>query len=178
VARGRIAAAGLSFAAADIIIRVSQTTGGKAMKHTTCLLSLAVALLFVGCGVGRHVQKGINSYNVGDLARAMEIWYSLQDAEAEMNPKGLVRYLVYRGLTHHRLGQRKEAAYFLSRGKRVYATGDPRWLPPQAVAEMEQALGALGGGSPAPGAPPAGGSEPLPAAGAGAVPGPEPVDIQ
>jgi hypothetical protein len=100
-----------------------------------------VVLMMVGaCGVGRHVQKGINAYNASDLNGAMVIWNDLDGRQAEMNEKGRVRYLVYRGLTHHRLNQRGPAVAYLKQGQLAYHRGDPRWLPTHVVSEMQAAL--------------------------------------
>jgi hypothetical protein len=115
------------------------------------ILPLAVLVLVTGCGVGRHVQKGVNAYNANDLNRAMMIWSDLDARQGEMNEKGRVRYLVYRGLTHHRLGQRGPAVTYLKQGQLLYHQGDPRWLPPHVVSEMQAALqGVTPGVAPAP----------------------------
>ena len=149
------------------------------MKKYLLLACLSLALS--ACGLGRHVQKGINAYNAGDLGSAMSIWQSLERDEAGMNQKGLVRYLVYRGLTHHRMGHPQWALRFLSRGKAAYLAGNPNWLPASTAVQMNQALAQLGGGAATmPGAGQGGAPEPVPEAVPEGAPGgvPEPVDIQ
>ena len=113
-----------------------------------------LGLSVVACGVGRHVQKGIHAYDAGSLQRALEIWSDLDHRQPEMNEKGRVRYLVYRGLTHHRLGQHRLALTYLARGNAAYRAGNPRWLSYRAVQQMEAAL-RQSGGEPATAPPPA-----------------------
>jgi uncharacterized protein YceK len=99
-----------------------------------------VAGLLSGCGAGRTIQKGINCYWTLNYQRALDIFEEAGCCEYEMNPKGLVRYLVFRGLAHYRLGHRKQAYHFLSRGKEAYQRSEPGWLPIRAVQEMDAAL--------------------------------------
>jgi hypothetical protein len=106
-----------------------------------------LAALLMGCGIGRQVSKGADRYRHADYAGAMEKWRYVEDREDEMNDKGRVRYLVHRGLTHHRLytlyRQPEEyalAQYFLGRGKQAYDAGDAGWLDSRTVAEMKDAL--------------------------------------
>jgi hypothetical protein len=113
-----------------------------------------VAGLSLGCGVGRFVQKGIDSYQRGDYAGAMHQWNELSSQESDMNAKGLMRYCVYRGLTHNRLGQKQAALQWLTRGADLYKRGDPAWLPVPAYEEMNRVLAELGGGAGAPAASP------------------------
>lgn len=137
------------------------------------LLLACLSLVMSACGLGRHVQKGINSYNAGDMHSAMSIWQGLERDEGGMNEKGLMRYLVYRGLTHHRMGHHQWALQFLSRGKAAYMAGNPNWLPSPIVVQMDQALAQLGGGGTAPmNSAPTPMPEPVPGG------APEPVDIQ
>ena len=93
-----------------------------------------------GCGVGRHVQKGIDSYRAGQYQAALQKLQPLETREVEMNTKGRLRYLVHRGLSHYRLGQRTAAFHWLLRGEEIYRHSSPRWLPRHAVAEMGTAL--------------------------------------
>ncbi len=137
------------------------------MKKVILLACLSISL--AACGMGRHVQKGINSYNAGDLNSAMSIWQNLERDEAGMNQKGLMRYLVYRGLTHHRMGHHQWALQFLNRGRAAYMTSNPQWLPSHIVVEMNQALAQLGSGT-QPANP-----QPTPNPAPGSL---EPVDIQ
>jgi hypothetical protein len=146
-------------------------------RLTTMILAAALlSTVGLGCGAGRHVQKGINHYTIQNYAGAMMVWQELEQDEGALNDKGLVRYLVYRGLTHYRLGHRQWAQHFLARGKQAYRGGDPAWLPGHAIQQMEQALAALGGGSTV--APPA--ARPQPTAPPPTEQGsaPEPVTIQ
>jgi hypothetical protein len=109
---------------------------------------MAGLLALPACGVGRHVQTGISYYSTTNYPSAMGVWREIEPRESEMNPKGLVRYLVYRGLTHYRLGEKQAAAHFLSRGAAMYRQSNPQYLPDPIVAEMQRALGELGSQAP------------------------------
>jgi hypothetical protein len=114
---------------------------------------IAVATLWLGgCGQGRHVQRGANEYRSADYHGAMAEWRYLEDREEDMNDKGRVRYLVFRGLTHYRLyqqgrhpGEAGAALHFLARGKLAYDAGKAGWLNTKTVVEMKDALAELAG---------------------------------
>jgi hypothetical protein len=123
---------------------------------TIVLAGALAATWALGCGSGRHVQKGIDQFAMADYQAAMEQWAWLERSESRMNAKGRVRYLTYRGLTHYEiyLGtgdplQRAYALHYLSRGKRAYDQGDRDWLDAKAAAEVNRALADLGGTPPA-----------------------------
>jgi hypothetical protein len=141
----------------------------------TILAAALLSTVGLGCGAGRHVQKGINHYTTQNYAGAMMIWQELEQDEGGLNDKGLVRYLVYRGLTHYRLGHRQWAQHFLARGRQAYHGGNPSWLPAYTIQELEQALATLGGATAAP--PAAGGPPPAPPP-AEQGPAPDPITIQ
>jgi hypothetical protein len=114
----------------------------NAVVKALCLFSI---LLAVGCTTGAEVQKGIDAYMRGDLNGAMVRWRELEEDTYDMNQKGLVRYLVYRGLTAFELGDRAEAHRYLTKGRAAFERGDSRWIPPNIVEKMNQALATLGG---------------------------------
>lgn len=143
------------------------------MKGSARLASIVLAVLLSGCGAGRHVQKGINAYKSMNYHQAMTIWHDIEPLQPEMNDKGRVRYLVFRGLTHYRLGDRQGATYFLTQGRQAYQMGDPSWIDPVSLGQMNQALADLSSSS-SPAAP-AGG---VPAAPPAGTPDEEPVTIQ
>jgi len=118
------------------------------MNRLAPILALS-ALLAIGCGSGRFVQRGIDAYDRLDYRAAMAQWTELSDDEADLNAKGFVRYMVYRGLTHYHLGQRPAAMHYLSRGRAVYERNGKKYLKPEIVAEMDRALADLAQ-SPAP----------------------------
>jgi hypothetical protein len=120
------------------------------------LLSVALATLLLGCGAGRVVQRGADKYQQADYGGALVDWRYLEEREQDMNDKGRVRYLVYRGLTHYRLFQQSRdasqhaaALHFLARGKSAYDNGSARWLQARTVVEMKDALIDLTGQVPA-----------------------------
>ena len=123
-----------------------------------CLAAALLCTAALGCGAGRQVQKGVNHYNAQNFPGALVVWQTLEQDEGAMNEKGLVRYLVYRGLTHHSLGHQQWARHFLARGRQAYQAGEPGWLPPAVVQQLEQALAGLGQ-APQPAAP--AGEEPI-----------------
>jgi hypothetical protein len=106
-------------------------------------LVLAVAFAVACGGPGRFIQKGIDAYARGDYPDAAQRFTELEGDQGHMNPKGQVRYLVYRGLTAFHLGKKDEAKALLVKGKAAYDAGDPKWLPPQTVEEMNAVLGGL-----------------------------------
>jgi hypothetical protein len=108
-------------------------------------LGLFSILLAVGCTTGAEVQKGIDAYMRGDLNGAMERWRTLEPETGDMNQKGFVRYLIYRGLTAFELGDQGQARRYLSQGRDAYVRGDSRWLPPNIAEKMNAALAQLGG---------------------------------
>jgi hypothetical protein len=113
------------------------------MQRTVFVIALC-ALLAIGCGgAGRFIQKGIDQYERDNYRGALHEWDDLSGSEGSMNEKGLVRYLVYRGLTHYHLDQRSYAIVFLRRGHEAYARGNAMWLKPSTVQEMNAALADL-----------------------------------
>lgn len=113
----------------------------KAMR----MVVLAAAVTLLGCGgSGRFVQRGMDAYKFGDYPLAAEHFNYVEREGLELNPKGEVRFLVYRGLTLVHLGKKDEGKALLIKGRATYRQGDPRWLPPEIVTEMEETLAALG----------------------------------
>ena len=116
------------------------------------------------------MQRGINAYSVSDYGGAMS-YFSRID-EGSLNEKGRVRLFVYRGLSRFNIGDRAGAMQDLTTGRALYQSGEPKWLPPHIVQQMDDALAQLGAGgaAPPPGPPhgPPAGPPPGPA------PGPQP----
>ncbi|MFO0547352.1 MAG: hypothetical protein U0271_03130 [Polyangiaceae bacterium] len=102
--------------------------------------------LQVGCvRVGRNVKTVINRYEVGSFNAASRQCSELAQLQDEMNEKAHVRYLVYCGLTHYRLGRRPNAQLLLSRGVDEYQQGRSSWIKPGIADEMYKALDDLEG---------------------------------
>jgi hypothetical protein len=113
------------------------------MRRILFVIALS-ALLSIGCGsTTRNLQKGIERYERTDYTGAMSQWSALTTSERSLNQRGLVRYLVYRGLTHYRLGDRTSALSYLSRGKDAFGRGSASWVRADLVAEMDRALADL-----------------------------------
>ncbi len=122
-----------------------------ALPVPVLVLSLTLAS---GCGavVGHRVQKGMTFYHAGNLPCAMVVWNDLEPEELRMNPKGHLRYLAYRALTHYRLGQLPAAHHFLARALQAAQYARPGWLSSQIEGELHtlartggRAVGAIAG---------------------------------
>lgn len=114
----------------------------------TAGLSLALLLLFgagLGCGAGGQVRRGVHCYKVGEYGGALMTLQELECCEHKMSTRALVRYYVYRGLSHFHLGHRDAAKHFLTQGRHAWIHHGQRFLPEEAVVEMNHALAALSG---------------------------------
>jgi len=111
---------------------------------TGALLAIVAAALGCASGGGR-VQRGINCYRAANYPCAAAIFQDIEAAGYQLNPKGRVRYLAYRGLAHFHLRQDAFARSYLEQASAAYRSGDPTWLPPAIVAEMDRALAHLSG---------------------------------
>jgi hypothetical protein len=124
------------------------------MRNRIRFIALAGAALLAlvaagfGCATGGGtVQRGINCYNAANYPCAAAIFRELESGGYRLNAKGRVRYLAYSGLTYFRMGQLDAARRYLVEAHAVYRSGNPRWLPPGAVAQMNQALAQLSSGT-------------------------------
>jgi len=114
------------------------------MRAMRMLLLVGAVALF-GCNsTGRFVQRGMDAYKYGDYPLAAEHFEYVEREGMELNPKGEVRFLVYRGLTLVHLGKKDEGKALLLKGRAAYQAGDPRWLPADIVTEMDDTLAQLG----------------------------------
>lgn len=105
---------------------------------------LVSALLLAGCGTGRFVQRGMDAYKFGDYALAAETFDWIEQEDLRLNAQGEVRFYVYRGLTLVHLGKKDAGRAMLLKGRALYQQGDPRWLRPEIVTEMDETLAQLG----------------------------------
>jgi len=109
------------------------------------MVVLVAAVSLFGCGgSGRFVARGMDAYKYGDYPLAAEHFNYIEREGFELNPKGEVRYLVYRGLTLVKLGKAAEGKAYLLKGREAYRAGDPKWLPQDIVTEMDETLAQLG----------------------------------
>lgn len=118
------------------------------MRGTTTLLAVASTLVMLGslnsgCGTGRFVQRGIDRYNVSDYTGAAAAFDEIETERYDLNPKGRIRFLAYRGLTYYKLGRMDLAQRFLGEADVAYRSGDPAWLHPHIVTKMTEALAQL-----------------------------------
>jgi hypothetical protein len=106
---------------------------------------LVAAVSMFGCGgAGRFVGRGMDAYKFGNYGLAVETFDYIEKENLPMNPKGEVRLLVYRGLSLVHLGKKDEGRDALIKGRAAYRDGDPKWLPPEIVTEMDETLAHLG----------------------------------
>ena len=105
----------------------------------TCVL-LAVGLGLAGCGVRGGIRHAIYHYENGEYDEAKQVWVDLEARDAGMPLKARVRYLVFRGLTHWRLGEVVSARYYLYWGQKAYEEAGEMWIPPENLPEMREAL--------------------------------------
>lgn len=113
--------------------------------HGLRMVVMAAALALVACGgSGRFVGRGMLAYNVGDYPLALETFQWIEQEGLELNQAGEVRYLVYRGLTLVHLGKQAEGKAYLLKGRAAYQAGNPSWLKPEVVTEMEETLAQMG----------------------------------
>lgn len=103
------------------------------------LLGFVVGLFMVGC-VGAAIQHAMDAYAAGRYRDAEEQLASLESDTPDMNPKGYVRYCVYRGLTLRELGDMASGCNWLLKGQAAYDRGNPAWLFENIQAKMNEAL--------------------------------------
>jgi hypothetical protein len=93
-----------------------------------------------GCSHGGELQHTIGRYELGHYQTTASSCAELGDDAAGMNDKAQVRYLVYCGLAHYKLGHVYEASEMLTKGSQRYAEGSLGWLKPDVVDELLKAL--------------------------------------
>lgn len=109
------------------------------------MVVFVAAVALMGCGgSGRYVGRGMLAYNAGDYPLALETFQWIEQEGLQLNQQGEVRYLVYRGLTLVHLGKKDEGKAYLLKGREAYRQGDPKWLKPEIVTEMEETLAQMG----------------------------------
>ncbi len=107
------------------------------------IVIFAALVFLAGCPVGRHVGQGMEFYQRGQLDLAKTKFESIESFKGDLNAKGYLRYLVYRGLTHYDLGEMSLAKMYLAQGRVALQRSDARWLPPNIIAKMNAALDEL-----------------------------------
>jgi hypothetical protein len=116
----------------------------REMTWTSRYVLLAIGLGLAGCGVRGGIRHAINHYNSGEYEEAKQVWIDLETRDKGMPLKARVRYLVFRGLTHWRLGEVVAARYYLYWGLVAYEEAGEEWIPAENLAEMREALQQLG----------------------------------
>lgn len=124
-----------------------------ATKALSAFAALSMLAMAAGCGAGRDLRGSINAYEAGNFRTAEARCSDIE--QGDFSDKAQVRYLVYCGLTHYQLGEADQARTLLASGNKLYATGDPGWLKPMVVDQMNKALIDLNGATPAQPAAPA-----------------------
>lgn len=125
-----------------------QTAEGVTSARSLLGVAAGVALLsLLGCTRGAELQHAIGRYEVGHYKATASTCAALDDDASSMSEKARVRYLVYCGLAHYKLGHVHEASAMLTKGSRSYAQGSLGWLKPDVVDELLKALDELEGPS-------------------------------
>lgn len=106
---------------------------------TTLILGATVS----GCGAGRDLKGSMRAYETGNFRSAEQRCEAIDEDAFE--GKVQVRYLVYCGLAYYKVGRQDAAREFLLNGQKLYTTGDPWWLKPLIVDEMNKAILNLNG---------------------------------
>ncbi|NUP07580.1 MAG: hypothetical protein HOW73_16150 [Polyangiaceae bacterium] len=108
--------------------------------------SVGVSVGLSGCGTpGGFVRLSVRQYEVGNYNAASRACWDASEDEDYLNDKAHVRYLVYCGLTHYRLGRREQARAMLHEGNVEYLQGRSNWLKPAVVDDLYKALDDLEG---------------------------------
>lgn len=94
----------------------------------------------LGCSRGGELQHAIGRYELGHYKATTSTCTELDADAARMNDKTRVRFLVYCGLAHYKLGHVHEARAMLAQGSRSYLDGSLGWLKPDVVDELLKAL--------------------------------------
>ena len=114
-------------------------------RHLVAGLATFVALLsMLGCSRG-GLQHAIGRYELGHYKATASTCNELDADVAGMTDKARVRYLVYCGLAHYKLGHVHEANAMLAMGSQSYTDGSLGWLKPDVVDELLKALDELEG---------------------------------
>jgi hypothetical protein len=106
--------------------------------RTSVLCALALALL-VACGGGLSSAK--SSFKKGDYADAKTTLVSMEVDAKTWPASRRAEYALYRGLTHHALGDRAEATTWLREAKTLAA--DPAVLSADDRTRLDLALESL-----------------------------------
>lgn len=109
------------------------------MKRTLCMAALV--LLVAACSSGLRGAK--SDFKSGEYGRARERLEALEGDAKSWNDGAKAEYALYRGLTHHALGDRPRAAQWLGEAKRIEDL-HPNTLSPDDRTRLSLALEALG----------------------------------
>jgi hypothetical protein len=119
--------------------------GGARALSLAGLVACGALLSLVGCSRTGQLQHAIGRYELGHYKATASACTDLHDEAAGMNDKARVRYLVYCGLAHYKLGHVHEARAMLAQGSQTYLDGSLGWLKPDVVDELLKALDELEG---------------------------------
>jgi len=86
----------------------------------------------------------MDDYSRGDYASAEARFNELETDVPDMNPKGYVRYKIYRGLTKLELGDKAQGCALLREGKSALDRGESRWLPDNIHQRVSEAMVSCG----------------------------------
>lgn len=122
----------------------SESILGKSFAVIATLLGGALCL--GGCAAStRDLKHSMTAYETGNFHKASQRCEAID--ESDLDGKKQVRYLVYCGLAYYKTGDMDAARSLLVSGQKAYGQGDPSWLKPLIVDEMNKAMLDLSGGA-------------------------------
>lgn len=106
--------------------------------RTTLVVALA---MLVGCGASLSGAK--SDFKGGRVAEAKDALVTLEPESKSWTGSRRAEYILYRGLVHHALGDREEAAHWLRQAKAI-AQAEPKTYSEDDRTRLDLALDALG----------------------------------
>ncbi len=126
----------------------AESDGQIVMNYSAVMVGISgllTALAAPACaGQGRFIQHGMDAYARGDFQGAEAEFSSLEPDISDMNPKGYVRYEIYRGLNLIELGNMEQGCAHLRRGNEALHRGESRWIPDNVQATLVTRLATCG----------------------------------
>lgn len=111
------------------------------MRPLLALACAVTSVVLIACGGSLASAK--SDFKSGHLAEAKETLLVLEPRSRAWSGAKRAEYVLYRGLVHHSLGDRDEAAYWLREAKSIEAAR-PKTLSEDDRVRLDLALDALG----------------------------------
>jgi hypothetical protein len=117
------------------------TVGATQMSRGFAVSLLTPIVLLVACGASLSSAK--SDFKSGRVAEAKDTLVTLEPESKAWTGSKRAEYVLYRGLVHHSLGDREEAAHWLRQAKAI-AESDPKTYSEDDRARLDLALDAIG----------------------------------